>query len=50
MLVQLLQKMLIINITDLQTNILGYLANIKCVTDVSHANYANYLFTEKNIY
>lgn len=43
----LLQKMLIINTTDLQTNILAYLANIKFVTDVSCANYANYLFTEK---
>lgn len=39
--------MLIINTTDLQTNILGYLANIKFVTDVSRATYANYLFTEK---
>lgn len=46
-LTQLLPKMLIINTIDLQTNVFGYLANIKFVTDVSPVSYANYLFMEQ---
>lgn len=44
---QLLQKWLIANTIDLQTSVLGYLANTKFVKDAFPESYAKYLFNEQ---